>query len=364
MLEWLNDLPSSVRAVSYFLPREEVMARVGHVMQTGQALYLACHVGLTDWDALFGGLGISSLAELDEAAYLILDDCDVLDSDTLMVLVRTLVQETRGVRLILFGHRPLIDLYADPILTPVYQCFIDATRIDSPYEDHQLVLYVEAFGHGRAFVNGHPIHWNGLQQLETFFVMLDLMPATTETLLMALFGSTSEEAYSKFHVSKTTINRILGRDFTTIAWGAHPHEQAYYLSDKITLYSDFREYGKLIRQMFDQTASTETILECSEALLRFSYHDYVAQITTNAYIAERRMQLRYYLSQSLVQVGRSQWHKGRCDHAEALLTRATQADRSNRDAVEMLMALYHQQGREQEAALVYQRWQEARPAQV
>jgi len=356
------DLPLSVRVVSYFGPRENVMSRVADVMQTGQVLYLACHTRLTDRYALNEELGVAALADLDEVAYLILDDCDRLDSKTLICLVRTLVQETQSVKLILFGRRPLIDLYEDLIIAPLYQCYVGSVLIESPYrrEDAHVVLYVEAFGRGRAFANGHLIkNWNGPQQIETFFVMLDLMPAAPDTLLLALFESTSDEAYSRFHVSKTYINRALAEDFTTLGWGAQARQQAYYLSNKITLHSDVYTFGMLIKQMFDQTATQDTILAAALELMQFPFQEYVAQIVSNAHIKGRRLQVRYYLSQALVQVGYHIWRQGDEIQAEALLSRATIIDRANREAVDALMALYQQQGDAQSAAAVYRRWHDA-----
>ena len=279
-----------------------------------------------------------------------------------MCLVRTLMQETQAVKLILFGRRPLIDLYEDPIIAPLYQCYVGSVLIESPYghEDAQVVLYVEAFGQGRAFANGHLIkNWNGPQQIETFFVMLDLMPAAPDTLLLALFQTTSDEAYSRFHVSKTYINRALPQDFTTLGWGAQARQQAYYLSNKITLYSDVYTFGKLIKQMFDQTATQEAILAAAVELMQFPFQEYVAQIVSNAHVKGRRLQVRYYLSQALVQVGYHVWRQGNEIQAEALLSRATLIDRANREAVDALMALYQQQGDAQSAAAVYRRWHDA-----
>jgi hypothetical protein len=359
MLRWLTDLSPSVRAASYFLPREEAMTRVARVMQTGRALYLACHERLTDWAALSEALGVSALAQLDEVTYLILDDTDVLASSTLMCLVRTLLQETQHIRLVLFGRRPLIDLYEDMIIAPVYQCFIGPHRIDSPYEVDQLILYVETFGAGRIFANGHRIeNWNGPQQIETLLVLLDLLPATQETLLMALFGEISEEAYSKFHVSKTYINRALRQDITMRGWGDQ-REQAYYLSDRIVVYSDYKAYTKLTKQMFDHKTTAESFLLSAAALMRFAYRDYMGQTTPSAYLDQRRLQIRHTVSQVLAQAGRHLWQKSDLAHVEALLTRALRVDRTNEDAADLLILFYRQQGRPLEAADVYKRWHEA-----
>jgi hypothetical protein len=225
---------------------------------------------------------------------------------------------------------------------------------------------VEAFGQGRVFANGQLIqNWNGPQQIETFFVMLDLMPASTDTLLMALFGSTREDTYGRFHVSKTYINRVLGQDFATLGWGAQARQQAYYLSSNITLYSDAHEFGRLIRQMFDHTATHETILASAVDLIQFPHREYVGQITTNAHIKGRRLQVRYYLSQALTHVGQHVWRQGDVTRAEALFARATMIDRANRDPVDALIALYRQQGDAQAAATVYRRWMDAQqPAAV
>jgi Tfp pilus assembly protein PilF len=93
--------------------------------------------------------------------------------------------------------------------------------------------------------------------------------------------------------------------------------------------------------------------------MQFPFQEYVAQVANNAHIEGRRLQVRYYLSQALVQVGYHVWRQGNAVHAEALLARATVIDRSNREAVDALMALYQQQGDTQSAAAVYRRWQDA-----
>ena len=361
MLNIFLDLPPSVRVVSYFGTRENVMTYISELIQMGQTSYLACHPHLVDWEALYEALEVSSLDELDEASTLIIDECDVFDSQTLMCLIRGLLEQTQTVKLILFARRPLVDLYEDPIIAPLYRCYIGDELIESPYKSHetQAVLYVEAFGRGRAFVNGHLIQdWNGPQQIETFFVMLDLMPVALDTLLLALFESTSEEAYNRFHVSKTYINRALPQDFATLGWGAQARHQAYYLSSKITLYSDIHTFGTFIRQMFDATATQETIIAATAELMRFPYQEYVSQIENNTHIKGRRLQVAYYLSQALVQLGYHVWRQGEVTQAEALLTRATIIDRHNREAVDALMALYQQQGDAQSAGIVYRRWRE------
>jgi two-component SAPR family response regulator len=280
----------------------------------------------------------------------------------LACVVRAFVRETRSVRLVLFGRRPLIDLYADITIAPLYHCYLGDTLIESPYHREQAhtVLYVEAFGQGRVFANGQLIkNWSGPQQIETFFIMIDMMPASTDTLLMALFGGTSDEAYSRFHVSKTYINRVLGQDFTTLGWGVQSRQQAYYLSSDITLYSDVNEFGKLIQQMFDRTSTQETILASALALTQLPYHNYVGLIASNAHIAGRRLQIRYYLSQALVHVGSHVWKQGDIVQAEVLFGRATLIDRANREPVDALMALYQQQGDNQAAANLYRRWKDA-----
>ncbi len=361
MLRWLTELhATSKRVVSYFVPREEGLSRVGQVMQTGQALYLACHEKLIDGQALCDALGVSTLSALDDMSYLILDDCDILDSQTLIVLIRTLLQNTLRLKLVLFSRRPLIDLHADSVISSLYACILGSSLIESPYEEERLVLYVESFGQGRVFVNGQLIEeWPGSQSIETFFVMLDLMPASIDTLLMALFGSTKADVYNKFHVSKSYINRALGQDFTMLGGGAQAREQMYYLSDKISLHSDFYDFGGLIKPMFDQNATSDTILVCATALMQFAYREYVGQVTDNAHLQGRRQQLAYYLSQALVQVGYRVWRRGDDIQAEALFARSSVTDRANREPVDALMALYRQQGRNQDAAAVYRRWKDA-----
>lgn len=364
MRHWLLDLPMSVRVVSYFGAREEVMFRLADVMQMEQAHYLACHEGLVDWEGLYKGLGISHVSELDGAQYLVLDECDRLDPRMLACLVRVLLRETRRIKLVLFGRRPLIDLYGDENIAPFYHCYLHDRLIESPYrerdEDNRLVLYVEAFGQGRAFANGQLIqNWTGPQQIENFFVMLDLMPAAIDTLLIALYGSANDDTYGRFHVSKTYINRVLRRDFTTLGWGAQARQQAYYLSSDIDLYSDVHEFGRHITVMFDPTSTPEAILTAAVGLIQFPYRDYVGQISSNKHLNERRLQIRYYLSQALAHVGYHVWREGDVVQAETLFARATILDRTNREPVDALMALYQQQGDTQASAAVYRRWKDA-----
>ncbi|NJR12971.1 hypothetical protein HC776_03775, partial [bacterium] len=278
MSRWLTDLQTAARVIAYFVPREESLARMGRLMQTGEVLYLACHPDLKTSEAVLEALGVTAWDEVDRATTLILDETDALESAALVGLVRVLLQKTRHIKLILFGRRPLIDLHADAMIAPLYRCFIGTSRIDSPYETGHLVLYVETFGAGRVFANGRLVqNWTGPQQIETLLVMLDMLPATTETLLMTLYGSTSEDAYSKFHVSKSYINRALRQDITMLGWGAEPRQQAYYLSDRILIYSDFQAYVKLTRQL-DQHQTPEAFLMSAAALMRFAYRDYAAAL--------------------------------------------------------------------------------------
>lgn len=358
MLRWLNDAQSPLRVTSYFIAREDALARIAKVRQIKSCLYLSCSAQLKTWEAVFDGFGVSSLDDLEEADCLILDDCDVPEPAVLAELVRTLLHHTRHPRLLLFGRRPLVDLFSDPDIAPLYQCVLGGTRLDASHIEDRMVLYVEVFGQGRVFANGQVVEqWTGPQALETFFVMLDLMPAPTDMLLMTLFGEISDDTYSRFHVSKTYINRALGQDFTMLGWGAQPRQQAYYLSDKISLYSDLHVYTKLIRQMLNEDSDSETVLHAAQALARLPFGGYVNQIKTSHHLEQRRQQMRYYLSQALVYLGRRLWSRGDTAQAEAMLTRAAIVDRTNPDVIDTLMALYRQTGDMESARTVYQRWQ-------
>lgn len=222
-----------------------------------------------------------------------------------------------------------------------------ATFIDDIPQGEEPQIDVFALGSGHVLVNGTPVmQWDGELPRNLFFFFVDRQNVTRDEIFDAFWPTLSvKEATNVFHVTKRKVNERLGYDLTQYNSGL------YNYNEQVQVYYDVTAFSDVVESAVDANEKKQAKLWNEAAEL---YKSPFLHRLNMEWATLRRRELKTQHAQVVIGLGRLSQAKGDIDTALNYYHDALTDTPEREDVHRQIMELYHQQGRQDDAAAQYQ----------
>lgn len=289
----------------------------------------------------------SARADGSGEGYLVLDEADRAQPDVLVRLLRRVLREQAGTRVILLSRRLLDVLLAEADLrqqTIFFPSDPDQMLWDYARQEAETLLEVRAFGEGRVHLNGRRVEsWDGALPRALFFYLIDRGMVTRAEIFETFWPNlTTREATNVFHVTKRKISEVLKTELTVYGSGF------YHISPRIQLSYDV----SLFNQALQESDSSDSGGAALRAALELYRGDYLAALNAE-WVQRRRDALRQAACDALVTLGKVYEAAGSPQEALGCFLRASRLRPEREDSAFASMRLYRDLGLPEDALRVY-----------
>lgn len=200
---------------------------------------------------------------LSDTRYLWLDDCDVIDDQSLHQTVNELLSAHSELCIYLKTRTLPVKIINDPDLQQIlsYQhSHSDARQhLTLIQQSDQHVIHAQAFGNGQVWVNGRLIQaWDGVLPFLLFFYIVDHGMVTRDMIFQTFWHwMPKSEATNIFHVTKRKLNEILGVTLTQFS------ANYYHIASNISLSYDVNDFTQILQEALYQSDDPSKLLAAS-----------------------------------------------------------------------------------------------------
>ncbi|MBL8153860.1 MAG: bacterial transcriptional activator domain-containing protein [Anaerolineae bacterium] len=283
--------------------------------------------------------------------FVILDECDRLEAETLEGLITVLLGEADDLRVVVFSRTfPHVIRKNDHLRSLAQLLPVDPRLMLHDYlhmESPNTLLEVHALGSGQVLVDGRPILiWDGELPRNLFFYLVDRGMTTRNQIFEAFWPDLSvKEATNVFHVTKRKISEILGVDLTSY-WSGY-----YRISPDIDLSYDVALFSELAQE--SAVASDPRAVQLLREAGWLYNGRFLATLSHIRWVAERQTELSQVYAEALVSLGKLLEQSGRGYEALFCYTRALSTNRHREDLAGSIMRLYESMGLYDDALTIY-----------
>jgi DNA-binding SARP family transcriptional activator len=277
-------------------------------------------------------------------SYLILDECDRSIPAEFDYILHKLLFELPDTHIVVLSRR-LPDIIYDSAARDLIQIFPKITTDNfHPVDSVNVSLEVQAFGSGRAAVNGHDItDWKGYQFKEIFFFMIE-NPRVSRHVIANTFWSQLDikAAMRVFHVAKRQLHKMLGFRLIEYVNGV------YQLSRQINLHYDVARFLRLIEDGI--IAQDEAMLTQAYQMCRYNF----LQESDAVWVKNCRQEIHSQYAEAILQLANIKAATGYTDMAIELYRQLRTLLPQREDIAKRLMGLYMERGEPEAALQIYQ----------
>ncbi len=279
--------------------------------------------------------------------YLVLDEAERIQPGALARLLRRVLAEFEGARVILLSRVLLGALLDEADLRRQTTFFPNDPKQmlwDYAQREGDILLEVRAFGEGRVHLNGRRVEaWDGALPRALFFYLVDRGMVTRAEIFQTFWPNLStREATNVFHVTKRKISEVLKTELTVYG------SSFYHISPRIQLSYDV----SLFNQALQESDSGDSGGEALSDALQLYRGEYLCSFG-NDWVARRRDALQQAACDALIALGRIREASGVTQEALGCYLRASRLRPEREDSAFASMRLYRDLGLPVDALRVY-----------
>jgi DNA-binding SARP family transcriptional activator len=289
-----------------------------------------------------------------KARVIALDECDRIQDDALVTLVRDLLERAREARIVLLMRRLPMSILRDARLRHISQMIpIRDGALLHDYVQHQQtgalhLLEVRGLGNGHVVIDGKSItHWDGVLPRALFFFLIDRVMTTRNQIFETFWPNLSvKDATNVFHVTKRKISEVLGVDLTVYRSGF------YHLSQQVQVLYDVSMFNHLIQDSLVADAETSTmLLEDAAEIYRGRY---ITSLDFD-WVKQRRTEVEQNYADAMFNLGKLLEQKGSQERALNYYLRACALNHVREDIVLRAMQVCRQLNMPADGIVLYER---------